>query len=329
MIAPGSLIGFALVFVFCTWGASVIAGLWLARSRQTLRAQGAGAERQAAALALCLPPLLGGALTLALAGFSVATPWLGFADHCESHGHHLHLCLFHGGAWAETTWALALILGLATIVAARLTRLAVSVWKGQRRLQIIERSSHLLWEDGTPVLETPSDRSFCFVAGVLNPRIFVASSLWARLSSGEQDAMLAHEEVHVENGDLWRSMLLTALALLGAPFVAARFKRLWYDATERYCDRLAADRLGSAESVAGALVNLARKPLPAGALSFLPVAESVLDRVIAVLSQERSGHGAAKRLARVSTALAVGATVASAVLADPLHHALETLFALI
>ena len=329
MIAPGSLIGFALVFVFCTWGASVIAGLWLTRATKELRQRGAAAEKQAAALALIIPPLLGMIAALSLAGFSVALRWAGLADHCGSHGHHLHLCLFHGSAWSEQAWALFLVAGLSAIVLSRLARLGGSAWLGHRRLRIVESSSSRILDHEIPVFRSPSEREFCFVAGLRAPRIFVAAALWNRLPVPQRNAMIEHERVHVANGDLRKSVMLSVIGLFGAPIIATQCKRLWSEAAERLCDRVAADRLGDSEAIAVALIDLARGPRLASALSFLPRPESVRERVIAVLSQEQTGERFAQQLLRRAAGLVTIIAMVTAALADPLHHALETVFSLI
>lgn len=328
-MAPGSLIGFALVFFFCTWSLSLVAGLGLSLSRTSLHKRGAGAEKRAAALALVLPPLLGGMVALSLAGSSMTAPLFGFSDHCDSHGQHLHLCLVHGGDWVDRPWAVSLVFALAAVFLARLAQLTDSMWRGRRRLKIVQRSSTQIEMNGTPVFQAPSEQPFCFVAGVRTPRIYVSASLWQRLCADEREAMLEHERVHVVNGDLWRSPALSALALLGAPLVAARCRRAWSAATERLCDRLAADRTGDTEAVASALISMVRRPRMSVALAFLPRAESVEDRVVAVLSQARSGRRLASQIAWGAAGLVALAAIATGTLADPLHHTLETLFDLI
>ncbi|MBL4632523.1 MAG: M48 family metalloprotease [Kofleriaceae bacterium] len=326
-MALGSLIGFALVFVFCAWTISAIAGLWGAV--WTHRQLGAAAEKRAAALSLMLPPMIAGIIVLCLAGFSVLPESLGMADHCDSHGHHLHLCLVHGGEWANRTWAMSLIAVLAAILAMRLVRLGNAIVGSRRRLRIIERSSVRIQGGDIPVFLAPSSRPFCFVSGFFSPRIFVASCLWERLSAEERCAVLSHERMHVANGDLWRSVVLQMFSLFGAPVFSAWSKQRWDDATERLCDRMAADEVDDAGPIASALVNWARPQRLGVALSFLPRSESVEDRVVAVLSQEDTGHIAARSLL-IRAAIVTGSiTLLTLSLADPLHHAFETLFGLI
>ncbi len=326
-MALGSLIGFALVFVLCAWTMSAIASLWVAVG--THRHLGAAAEKRAAALSLLLPPMIASIVVLCLAGFSVFPESLGMTDHCDSHGHHLHLCLVHGGEWANRTWAVSLVAVLAAILVMRLVRLGDAIVGSRRRFRIIERSSVRIQGGDIPVFLAPSGRSFCFVSGFFSPRIFVASSLWERLSVEERCAMLSHERMHVANGDLWRSIVLQVFSLLGAPVFSAWSKQRWDDATERLCDRMAADEADDAGPIASALVNWARPHRLGVALSFLPRPESVEDRVVAVLYQEDTGHVAA-RILLIRAAVGIASiTLLTLSLADPLHHAFETLFGLI
>tara|TARA_R110002073_G_scaffold57246_2_gene145654 strand:- start:6638 stop:7636 length:999 start_codon:yes stop_codon:yes gene_type:complete len=332
-VALGSIIGFGLVFVLVAWSGSALARLAMHLFAKQLQRRGAAGEKRAAALALILPPVLGMIVTASLALYSAFPGLLGGVDHCDTHGHHLHLCLVHGGEWASRSWALALVAGLGALAFVRSAQLIEAAMRGRRRLQTIERSSVRI-EDGElvgafPVFRAPSNRPFCFVAGIRAPRIFVASSLWDNFSEEEREAMLGHEYGHIENGDIWRATVLSFFALFGAPILALQFKRLWSDATERLCDRMSADKSGDSTAIASALVNMVRAPRMAHGLSFVPTPGAVENRVVAVLTQERTGHSLAQKLLHSSVALVAIVTITSALIADPLHHALESLFGLV
>ncbi|MCP4445239.1 MAG: M48 family metalloprotease [Myxococcales bacterium] len=328
-MALGSIIGFGLVFVLVAWTGSAVASLTLSLFAERLRGQGAAGEKRAAELALVLPPLLGVVVAASLAMYSVFPGLLGGVDHCDTHGHHLHLCLVHGGEWSSRAWAVALISGLSALAFVRAVQLIEATLRGRRRLQAIERSSERIEDGEVPVFRVPSNRPFCFVAGLRSPRIFVASSLWDDSSEETRMAMLGHERGHIENGDIGRSTVLSFSSLFGAPILASQFKLLWADAAERLCDRISADSSGDSTTLASALVNIVRLPQSLVGLSFVPEAGSVENRVVAILTQERTGHAMATRLLRIAVALVAAVTITSAVLADPLHHALESLFGLV
>lgn len=325
-IELGSLIGFALVFFVTAWVASALLGGALLLGRARLRLLGPRAERRAAAIAIVLPAALGALLALGLAGFSVLGPSFGFPDHCLDHGDHLHLCLHHGAAWSSQWWAVSLTAGLGALLAVRLARAAHAAWTTRRRLRAVRAvSSERVTPDGTIVVCSPSRQPFCFAAGLGTPRIYVGSAAFDRLDDDEQAAMLAHERAHIAFGDVWRGSALSALALFGAPGFAAASVRRWRDAGERLCDRVAADALGSPETVAAAIIAFARAPASRFGCAFVPHPAQVVDRVEALLGDAPRGDRVARRFSAAAAGALLSAAVAAAVLVDPLHHAIETL----
>jgi|GEM_PF-267854 len=330
-MAPGSLIGFFLVFVLVTWaGAAVATGsLWLAHAR--VRAWGPAAERRANALSMSLPVVVGGLVTGAVVLYSACPAFFGGVDHCGAHAHHdhLHLCLVHGGAWANEAWAVAASAAIGALFLVRGAQLAGALWTGHRRVQIIARSSRAVAAGNTPLFVGRADQDYCFATGYLRARIFVSSALWQRLGDDQKDAVLAHELAHVANRDLLTSLLLSVVAVVGAPMLATRARRGWAQATEKLCDRVAADQVGDGATVAEALLAWARGPerMSAG-MSFLPNADAVEQRVKAVLDDHPTGQASARRIGWSAAAFVGSTAVAVVLLADPLHHLLELAFGL-
>lgn len=320
--------GFFLVFVLSSWTASALAAgaCWLLAAH--METWGPAAEKRAAALATLLPIILGGLVSVCVALYSVTPQLFGGADHCQSHGHHLHLCLVHGGGWVDEAWAVAGSAALLALFLVRGARLLSALLAGRRRVDAIEASSRRVTHRGTAVHVAPSEMEFCFAARYLNPQIFVASSLWQRLAPIHRDAIIAHEQAHIHNRDLWKSLLLAFGEILGAPFLGGRARRRWDHATERLCDRTAADQIGDATAVAEALLSWARGPRLLAGISFSPAAETLEARIVAVLSERPSGHMAALHMASLAAMLIVGATGLAGLLVDPLHHLLETFFGL-
>jgi beta-lactamase regulating signal transducer with metallopeptidase domain len=176
------------------------------------------------------------------------------------------------------------------------------------------------------VILAPGASAFCFVAG---RRIYVSSAAWDALAEEERAAMLAHERAHVVNGDLPRRALLGLAGILGAPWFAARLLGQWRGATEKVCDRAAASSMGTSVAVAQALVTLSRlagaRATPTAAAAFVHRGVDVVERVEAVLGDGPDGRGAARRIARAAAVLFATVGIMATVLADPLHHAIETL----
>jgi beta-lactamase regulating signal transducer with metallopeptidase domain len=321
----GALIAFALVFFMTTWLASAVLCAAMLRGRPWLRRRGPQAERRAASIALTMPVAIGVALTASLAGFSMLGPSFGFADHCLAHEHHLHLCLQHAAQWTTRWWAIALVAGVGGLLAARVARLLQHWWTVSGHLRDLRAvSSEHAMSDGTVVLRAPSRQPFCFTAG-WSPRIYLGTALLDRLDDQQQAAVVAHERAHVAFGDLRRGKVLSICALAGAPGLAASALAAWRNAGERLCDRAAADAVRSPVTVASAILALARTSAPAIGCSFVPRRDQVADRIEAVLGNPATGKPTARRLGAVAATAFLGLAIAAVGLADPLHHAIETL----
>ncbi len=321
---PGSLFGFGAVFLASSWLGSMLACSAVLAVAHRLRAHGPIVERRAASIALLLPPIL----ALGATGILAAYSWLNPADHCAVHGHHLHLCLHHGGAWAEQTGVALAVLAAGLAVTVRtawlIVRMARAPLAMARLLAVAEPATTVA---GVPVLLVPASLPFCFTTGLRKPRIYIATAAWTRLGAGERDAVLAHELAHVRQGDLQQSLMLAGLAGLGLPGLSGEVRQLWHRATERLCDRLAAVAVGEPETVASALLQLAvlKQDQPhALAVAFGPTC-AVTERVEAVLAGGSDGRKSGNALAALAIA-ATGALLVGAVLGvDPLHHAIESL----
>lgn len=316
MIEPGSLVGFAFVFVLVAWTLSSVAVLAQRWCRPRLHGRPA-LERATVVLATFVPVGLG----LGVAALLLARSLLG-ADHCLTHDHRAHLCLRHGAPWARDPVALAVVVLAATIAGARLARLGVTTMRRRRTLHRLRRASRVA--NGLRWLDTA--RAVCFVTGGRHPEIFVSTGAWAALDPDERAAMLAHERAHVRNRDIsWRLGLDAGLAF-AAPF-ASGLRRSWDTATERLCDDAAARELGNPEAVASAMVKLARlAAAPAGLEAcFTPAADALTDRVEAVLAGLPTGARATRGLVVLISAASLAALLAVAVHAEALHDLLEDL----
>lgn len=328
MIQPASLIGFAVAFLVASWAGSVLLGSAVLLAGRWLRSAGPGAERRAAACAIALPPVTSAVIVLVLASYSVGGPRFGLADHCPQHLHHLHLCLFHGASWAHQVWAVTTVAFIGTIISTRIIHRAGALFNARVALRRVARVSQRLASPAGEVFLAPATTPFCFVAGLFAPRIFVSTAAWERLDEAERAAMLAHEQAHAEQGDLWRRSLLDGFALFAAPLFATALVERWSNATERLCDHRAALVVGEPEPVARALLSFARVGLgrsPVASACFLPAGGEVVDRVEAVLAGEGDGSHVARSVAVGAAVVIALVIVGSTALADPLHHALESL----
>lgn len=330
MIALGSLVGFALVFLLSSWSCSALGCLLLGIGWERARRAGCQVERCLAAIALIVPPLFGAAVAGVLAAHSLAAGWLASGDHCLRHLHHAHLCLRHGGAWARQPWAVGAVTGASLLWVIVIASHACSLFRVLRTLHRLEEGAQESRQEGIPILWIASRVPFCFAVGIGRPRILVSSRLEELLTDAERAAVLSHEAAHAQQGDLWMRPLLGALSLLGAPGLSGIGLSQWDRATERLCDERAAARTGDAAAVASALVKLVRAgsaPL-AFATSFVS-ASGVEERVRALLDGQPLGEAQARRVVRGALWAAGLGLFGLLLFSDAIHHLLETLLGMV
>jgi Zn-dependent protease with chaperone function len=136
------------------------------------------------------------------------------------------------------------------------------------------------------------------VVGMWRPRLFVAESVLAGLTSEELEAVVAHEEGHLLARDNLRGFLLRCCPdLLALLPIGNRLFRAWTEAAEAAADEHAA-RAGSSRALAlaGALVKVARMA-PPGQRASLPASAfhdgaGIARRVKRLLDRTESREGA-------------------------------------
>ena len=319
MMATGSLVGFGLALVAAIWTVSLALGASaLLLSRMARRDP--ALERAAASIALVAPPILGAAAVVAILVHSFAAAGSD-GDHCGGHAHHLHLCVVHGAAWAANAWAVAALAAASALMLARVVFLVASFVRGSRAIGDLRRVA--VETDG--VFLVPSDRLFVFTAGIWRGATFASSAAWRALGPDERAAALAHERAHQESRDLLRRSGLALLAIAAAPLIGRRMLSVWDSATERLRDRDAATAVGDETSVASALVALARasSACPAWSAPLAPADELSL-RVESVLDERGPRVRAGARVVMAAGIILAAAIPVAFVVADPLHHLLET-----
>jgi Zn-dependent protease with chaperone function len=314
-VTVGALAGFALVFGVVACAMSVICAVVHVGTRGWLRRLGPMAERRAAEAVAVVP--------IAFAVIAVVTLVAQSAfglDHCAAHDHHAHLCLTHGAQWIERAWVVAALAAAAAAVAGRAIIMVVTYARGARSIRALDRVSH---RDGE-VRIVDSERAFCFVT---RGGVYVSARVWSALSRDERVALLAHETAHVRQGDLRKRVVLEALLVLAAPFVADRARRAWLQASERLCDAQAVKATGDPATVASAMVAMCRMQAsaPAPGFAFTPALDELAGRIRAVLAGGPLGERAALVLGRVVAVSCATVAIIAAAAADPIHHAFETL----
>ncbi len=330
MTGFGSLLGFVLVFFLLTWGASGLALLALHAGRKWARQQGCQVERALCGIGLVGPPLFGLTVTLTLLGHSLQTRWHPQDDHCLQHLHHAHLCLWHGEVWTQKTWAMAWVTSMAVLWFVKGLLSAVSITRSLKKLNMLASLPTSPGDTGLPLVRVSSRIPFCMVAGFRRPQIFLSTQAEALLGPCERAAVLSHESAHIQQGDIWKRLLLRICAQCGVPGVSHRILAQWDSATERLCDQRAALAIGDAAVVASALVKLVRAGnlAVAGAAAFGSAAR-VEERVHALLDGQCIGVSETQRLFHSTWCLGAVGMCLLLVCSDSVHHLLETLLGMV
>lgn len=309
-----TLAGFALVFVVIVVTMSAIGALALGATRGWLQRVGPVAERRAAEAAVIVPVVIAvvGVVTL------VVQSLLG-ADHCAMHVHHAHLCFTHGTQWIERTWVVVVIAVAAATFVGRAAIVGATYLRGARNIRALHEVSRR--HGDLRIVE--SERAFCFVA---RGGVFISSRVWSSLPADERDALVAHEQAHVQHGDLAKRVLLEALLLFAAPFAGERARMAWMRASERLCDAHAASVTGDPEVVARAMLSMCRiGSMQNPGFAFTPSVDELAGRIQAVLAAKPLGHHVAVVLGRVVIVACILLGVVGVAAAEPIHHAFETL----
>jgi Zn-dependent protease with chaperone function len=307
-----SLVGFAAVFVLVAWATSLLARLSAAAIDANHR--GPALERRLLEVGALAPLVIATSVVAILMGISL----LG-EDHCLDHHHHAHFCLIHGAPWAEQSWAVALV-GFAAVVGAwRFARLVITAARNRRALSKLRAVA--MYEDGIHWLPTPEP--ICFVTR--NAEIFVSRGAWDALDPQERRAMVEHERAHIAHRDVIRRFVLDVATSFIGPWMSLRAR--WDAVTERLCDARAAATIGDHESVASALVKLARlqRSTTVQMLGFTPRHDAVSSRVHAILAEPPLDDRTVNIATSVVSALSVTLVAFLATHAALLHDVLEAI----
>ena len=316
MTTLGTMVGFGIVFLIVAVVVSAVLGAGLAVLGPALARRGVGFERRVIELVVAAPVVTAAIVVGALIVHSAVAD-----DHCAAHDHHAHLCVSHGGAWLERPWAVAIGAATLIVVLGRAVVLGAGLWRGRGRVRALARMARPVGD----VRLVESRRVFCFVAGLGRPAIYVSTAAWTGLPAEEREAMLAHERGHVEGGDVRRRLLVDLASIVSAPLAPGFLAGRWHDANERLRDRQAA-QVTTPDAVAGALVHMVRLgAAQVAGLSFEARSSALAKRVRSVLVDAPQDVVAAGWLDAAAVTCAVTFAITAVVLADPLHHALETL----
>ena len=277
---------------------------------------------------LCLSPV---AMATALTALCFVPSFLGRHwarfDHCALHDDgHAHFCLFHlpTGVPSIVMWCLFALVLAALFVATgkRFAQLRRS------RLAIHQLVSTATRDRSLGVLVVESDEPLALTTGMFKANMLLSTGLLRSLSSDLVRVIVEHERAHARRADaLWRVVSTVAAAVIPPVTRRALLADLEL-ASEQACDEEAGATVGSRVRVAQALVATGR--LLGCAERYRPAAigfggGTVVPRAHSLLA-DRIPHSRTFVVTRWIILAAL--TLTAMAVAEPFHHAIETLFAL-
>lgn len=278
------------------------------------------ARRSWALLVASAAPLLAGlgftALCFAPKALSLA------GDHCTTHGgDHAHFCFSHLPDSAGSPLAWLVVLTLVAVVGARAASLLVEAVRARRSVALLLSGAR----EDADVHVVPATTPIALSTGLLRQRVVISSALIATLPAPLLAAVVAHERAHSRRRDVLRAFVASLLATAHLPTLRRRLLTSLDLAAELASDAEAAAVVGDRLLVARALLAVERlaHATPAHAALGAPLGGSAVPRrVEALLSPEPA-------VGRTLSWIFAPLLLAAALLADPLHHAAETLFGFI
>lgn len=146
----------------------------------------------------------------------------------------------------------------------------------------------------------------------------LSSGLIERLTPRERRIVLAHEGVHLRNGDIAWNCAFELLLLLHPSFIAACLRNAWRQALEEHADETTAARYGR-DDVASTLAKMLRLVSGKQPAAFAATGADALRRI------RRLVEGAPSIPVKPWFEIILAATLVSVlIVVATAHHALET-----
>ncbi len=175
-------------------------------------------------------------------------------DHCQTHTHHLHLCLYHTplfvGIGEKICFAVILLWGLWLF-----SRFAWHTYQTQRYINTLYALSGKKGE-GYHII--PAPQAFALTIGWLQSRIFLSQTLVDLLSSAELATVLNHERQHQQQHDGLRLLWVSVLSYFHCPMLRRIILKQFSLSIEQACDEAAAQQNGDRLQVAETIVKVSR-----------------------------------------------------------------------
>jgi beta-lactamase regulating signal transducer with metallopeptidase domain len=302
---------------------SALTGVALLALNKPLSRLAAVAQARIYLFAALLP--LVAALAVLTATLAPSFGWI--SDHHgllgEVHSHP-QLCFDHQVAgWpAVSLSVLALLLTLRFLFV--LLRRVYALVLTQQTRRNLNQASHASSEAGIRIL--PTGEAQAFVLGLFRPTLYITEGLIKGSESHHLPAVIAHERAHLRRFDPLRRFVAGIGLSFHLPGVARWLNRSHARSQEMAADDAAAQDIGSRESVASALVALAKARFRIPAMAVAISDSDVEERVILLMDD---GHRRDWPTAKILFSLALTALLVVAVGAQSVHHKVESLLGIL
>lgn len=264
------------------------------------------------ALVVAAVPWVVGAV-VAVAAVFPGDPHLGqmLSCHCsESMPSWLHLCPIHPGD--------------AALLALPATAVLLVLVPGRVRALLTLAREPLGHGGGAQPVITVLEARVALLVGWLRPSLVVDRELWKSLSEPDRQALVAHEQAHLERRDPMTLMVLRSLLVVAPARMAHEAARAWLGRAEQAADSEAARMLGDPLQVAAALVRCGRMGRDAS-LALQWTGGSLEHRVHALLDRKTPAQPARPDAGLIDVAALVALAIVALAATPWIHHHVEHL----
>jgi Zn-dependent protease with chaperone function len=261
--------------------------------------------------------LLAAAVAPALAGLTCAVALLVDTQLFGCDAHH---CLKRHAVVQLPPLVLALAIASLVRVSAALVQAARNVRRSALVCRVLEAPGP---QQGPRVLSLAEPQAF--VAGLLQPQVYVSRGLMEAYDDADLEVVIAHEQAHVRRRDPLRRLLASVALAFHVPGIAGLLKRDIVRAQEMAADADAARAVHDAPRVAEALVRMARLRVRHPALVAW-LGDHLEARVESLLDGYPGSDRPGPRALVAAAAVALGLGI---VAAEPIHQIAEALLGLL
>lgn len=169
-----------------------------------------------------------------------------------------------------------------------------------------------------------SQKHFAFCLGVRNPKIYISTGLISQLNSREIEAVLRHEQYHLENHDTITQLIASVTQSLFPflPLIGDMIKKYRID-REIKADKYAVDKLGNSELLISVLRKLLEFPtFKTAAVAAIADQDSLEPRIYSLINKPYTSRQFRLKhlLVTLFSSIIIGVVTVLPVHGEEIHH---------